>query len=312
MSSKLIILIFVIVGIVSSQPSNLNDVFPLKTGLTWIYQYQYRYSCYNNFGEGSNSSDSGTVKYSIVDSLSNADSVSWHIKTIQDFFVRSHSAYPVFDTTYSYKDTSSFVLLETLAGNHQLFVENVFYYANPIWKFMIQYPDSQKIFKYQSTDLLGRSSIQTTTQGLFGSFPIPISFSFVKDTGVVQMFGSAYGICGGHSSFSVNCSLLSKDLTSVSESTNQQNVEAQFILYQNYPNPFNPSTLISYYLPKSVFVSLKVFDVCGREVQLLYNGFQSRGSHTLRFNASYLPTGIYFYQLKTGSFMQSKPLVIIK
>ncbi len=68
-------------------------------------------------------------------------------------------------------------------------------------------------------------------------------------------------------------------------------------LKQNYPNPFNPSTVINYELPYSANVSVKVYDIAGREIATLFTGYQSEGNHSVQFNASDLSSGVYFYRL---------------
>jgi hypothetical protein len=83
-------------------------------------------------------------------------------------------------------------------------------------------------------------------------------------------------------------------------------------LYQNYPNPFNPSTVISYQTPASVFVTLRVFDVLGREIETLVNERQSVGNHSVQFNAAKLPSGVYFYKLEAGNYNNTKKLLLIK
>ncbi|MGE5811029.1 MAG: YCF48-related protein [Ignavibacteria bacterium] len=81
---------------------------------------------------------------------------------------------------------------------------------------------------------------------------------------------------------------------------------------QNYPNPFNPSTTISFSLPQSQNVELKVFDMLGNEVALLLDEYKSAGEHKIEFNGSELSTGIYFYQMKAGDFIKTKKLVLLK
>ncbi len=86
----------------------------------------------------------------------------------------------------------------------------------------------------------------------------------------------------------------------------------QFALEQNYPNPFNPTTTISYQLPVASQVSLKVFDVLGREVMTLVNGRQDAGVYNLSLNAATLSSGIYFYRLQSGNFVQTKKMMLVK
>ena len=86
----------------------------------------------------------------------------------------------------------------------------------------------------------------------------------------------------------------------------------EFTLSQNYPNPFNPSTKIEFSIPKSSFVKLTINDVLGQEKYILVNEQFSAGSHSVDFNASNFPSGVYFYRIEAGSFTDSKKMVLIK
>jgi hypothetical protein len=86
----------------------------------------------------------------------------------------------------------------------------------------------------------------------------------------------------------------------------------EYMLRQNYPNPFNPSTKISYSIPEFSFVTLKVYDVLGIEVTTLVNEEKPVGFYEIKFDASILPSGIYFYRLRTGDFVETKKMVLIK
>ncbi|HKJ81282.1 MAG TPA: T9SS type A sorting domain-containing protein [Ignavibacteriaceae bacterium] len=92
----------------------------------------------------------------------------------------------------------------------------------------------------------------------------------------------------------------------------KNSLPANYTLEQNYPNPFNPSTIIKYSLPSESFVSLKVYDLLGREVRTLVNKVQKAGVQRINFNASDLPSGVYIYTLSTNRFTQTKKLVLLK
>jgi len=85
-----------------------------------------------------------------------------------------------------------------------------------------------------------------------------------------------------------------------------------FSLAQNYPNPFNPSTAIVYSLPRAGHVSLRVFDLLGREVAVLKDGMMEAGTHRVTFNGSNLASGVYFARLDAGEFTQTKKLMLLK
>jgi hypothetical protein len=85
-----------------------------------------------------------------------------------------------------------------------------------------------------------------------------------------------------------------------------------YSLSQNYPNPFNPTTTISYSIKENDLVQLKVYDILGREVAVLVNEDQKSGSYQITFNASNLPSGIYFYKLTSGNFTETKKLILLK
>ncbi len=83
-------------------------------------------------------------------------------------------------------------------------------------------------------------------------------------------------------------------------------------LYNNYPNPFNPSTTIYYSLPVTSNVTLKIFNTLGEEVSVLVNSVMEAGTHEVNFEASQLNSGIYFYQLRTGNFVETKKMMLLK
>lgn len=86
----------------------------------------------------------------------------------------------------------------------------------------------------------------------------------------------------------------------------------EFNLYQNFPNPFNPGTRIAYSIPRDEMVTIKVFDLLGNEIQTLVNEFQTQNYYEILFNAENLSSGIYFYQMKAGEFVQTKKMILLR
>lgn len=87
---------------------------------------------------------------------------------------------------------------------------------------------------------------------------------------------------------------------------------AEFALKQNYPNPFNPATTIKYELPVDTHVSLKLYDILGKEVLNLVNENKQAGYYQTELSAASLASGVYFYRLQAGGFVQTKKLVILR
>ncbi|MBK7227292.1 MAG: T9SS type A sorting domain-containing protein [Ignavibacteriales bacterium] len=115
--------------------------------------------------------------------------------------------------------------------------------------------------------------------------------------------------------------LIAYDPTEITdvEEPNEFVTEINFQLYQNYPNPFNPSTRIQYAISSRQFVQLKVYDILGDEITTLVNEEKPAGRYEVEFNANghsgnirNLASGIYFFQLKTGEFTNTKKMILIR
>ena len=87
---------------------------------------------------------------------------------------------------------------------------------------------------------------------------------------------------------------------------------SNYTLFQNYPNPFNPSTTISFSIPISSFVTLKVFDILGNEIRSVVSEEKSSGNYEVEFNAANLPSGIYFYRLQSANFVETKKMILLR
>jgi hypothetical protein len=98
----------------------------------------------------------------------------------------------------------------------------------------------------------------------------------------------------------------------VGVSNNSVGAVGTYALSQNYPNPFNPTTTINFQIPKTDLVTMKLYDVLGREVMTLVNGVMEKGSHSTEVNASRLASGVYIYRMESGSFTQVRKMMFLK
>jgi len=89
-------------------------------------------------------------------------------------------------------------------------------------------------------------------------------------------------------------------------------VVRNFVLLQNYPNPFNPTTKISWRSPISSWQTLKVYDILGKEVKTLVDEIRPAGNYEVDFDGADLPSGVYFYQLKAGNYIETKKMILMK
>ena len=93
---------------------------------------------------------------------------------------------------------------------------------------------------------------------------------------------------------------------------NNNQLPSSYLLAQNYPNPFNPVTKIKFDIPKTGFVSLTVFDNLGREISALINENLNPGTYEADWDASNYASGVYFYRLEAGSFIETKKMLLVK
>ncbi len=108
------------------------------------------------------------------------------------------------------------------------------------------------------------------------------------------------------------CSFNLNVVNSVSIRRQGEKIINEYKLFQNYPNPFNPTTNIKFSVPKSDYLSLKIYNSLGKEVENVFSGYLNSGNYNVIFDAGNLSSGIYFYKLKSGDFMDIKRMVVIK
>lgn len=140
---------------------------------------------------------------------------------------------------------------------------------------------------------------------------IPISFntSDIPDSSTI-ILTTFYNTQHNGSSLYVDNLSFDAPVTSVNESI--CGLPNCFALMQNYPNPFNSTTTIKYSIYKTNIVTLKLYNVSGKEVATLLNGKRTPGNYTIALNTTNLPSGVYYYQILSGSFKDTKKLILIK
>ncbi len=102
------------------------------------------------------------------------------------------------------------------------------------------------------------------------------------------------------------------NVTNTEGNKSQTGGEFSYSLSQNYPNPFNPTTTIQYYMPERSLIRLVVYNTIGQEVAVLADGEKEAGTYSVNFNASSLPSGIYFYRIQAGKFIETKKMILLK
>jgi len=164
---------------------------------------------------------------------------------------------------------------------------------------------------------VGAGIIQLNAAASYTQFAFPIAydqgFSGTPDRcgiaiQITDASGSGTNVTVGSEMY-IDDLELSMDVVSDVEDQTQPLV---FQLEQNYPNPFNPSTNINYQISQNDFVSLKVYNVLGSEVAILVNETKPAGNYEVTFDASSLSSGTYFYKLQTGSFVETKKMILMK
>jgi hypothetical protein len=107
-------------------------------------------------------------------------------------------------------------------------------------------------------------------------------------------------------------SMINKGNIKLPKTLNNNTVPVEYQLFQNFPNPFNPTTTIKYAIPKAEFVTIIIYDITGREIIKLVNEYKQAGYHSVIFNGSNLASGVYFYRIEAGNFVQVKKMLLIK
>jgi aminopeptidase N len=229
-------------------------------------------------------------------------------------------------TLYDYSNNPELAYNVATTEDFQRIAENVFgedldYFFGQ-WIYGKKYPN-YKIYwgteQVDSTWNLGIKIEQTVnTSPPFFTMPVEIKINYAWGDTIVKLFNDSqiqeYIINVPYEpitiSFDPNNWIL-KDVLSIVLGVSDENFPVEFNLSQNYPNPFNPTTSIQYAISSRQFVSLKVYDVLGNEIETLVNDEKPVGTYEITWYAEQLPSGVYFYQLKAGNFIDTKKMILL-
>jgi hypothetical protein len=133
----------------------------------------------------------------------------------------------------------------------------------------------------------------------------------LRDSSVASVINSNL-VYGASKDSSSTLSLINTTVSTTSVLRQQNSISNRFILLQNHPNPFNPSTTISFTLPIRSYVSLKVYDILGKEITVIANEEMGAGSHSIQWNATNVSSGVYFCRMQAGTYSETKRLLLLR
>lgn len=268
------------------------DVFPLDIGSVSKYNV-YAYSAYYEFVLVNLSLDSGFVEYTVIAKTSTDTSFEWRIKQVRSLDSRRYFR-GRFDSAYYQQDTSYFILTEIGQGRHEIRCTSM------VWLFPLSSP-TEPVYRYSDT-----AHVFLLRPSSFGNGYDSLLFSVESGFHFRRRFNYFSGVTQSISRLNVT---LVEPVTFSPEF--MENV-SKFVLSQNFPNPFNPTTTIEFHIPRASLVTLRVFDILGREVATLVNEEMEPGRHAREFAGSGLASGFYLYRLRAGDFVQTRKLVLVR
>ncbi len=168
---------------------------------------------------------------------------------------------------------------------------------------IISYTETVKVPSGAYKNCMKISTIITDTSGTTTQ-----TYNHYYAQGVGQILNEGWSSWGGDYKFELTEYNVQTSVIVGKSLNNPDN----FKLCRNYPNPFNPKTVIQYQIPNSTNVSLKVYNVLGKEIATLVDQYQSFGNHSIKFDATNLPSGIYFYKLRTAGYLETKKMLLCR
>jgi hypothetical protein len=268
------------------------DVFPLEISNSWKGTFFYHWSAVQSF-----ETDTGFVYYTIVGATHSQDSTTWRVFRQRSYTHTTASTSAPTPIVESRTDEGYFDIIESLDLRHRLhttpyieedpfcLIDTSAYYTIPFYRYQTVDPEGE--VDWNGSNVTNDRSI-----------------SLRKGTGILTEYWGRYSWYVRYTlqSFSGQPLAIPRDIK----------IPDAYSLSQNYPNPFNPTTTIQYALPSRSYVTLTVFNTLGQIVRALVNGEMEAGYHVVQFDASGLSSGVYFYRMRVGDFLETKRLLLLR
>jgi hypothetical protein len=195
-------------------------------------------------------------------------------------------------------------------GYNNIFIDSL--KTNPVNDYHLRHIESTAA-SISGTNIYSFETLfdSTTTQGSFKGKPVGVEYIGTNYKTVTLSF-PLYYMHLSEAKELTEFIMMDKFEEVMSIEEDEKVVPSEHNLSQNYPNPFNPTTIIKYSIPQESLVSLKIYNLIGEEVATLVGETQTIGNYKIEFNATALPSGVYFYKLQADSFVETKKMVLMK
>ena len=287
---------FIFSGSVNAQNLTQQDMlefYPNNIGNSWSYRWLY-YDIINNYYEAGTDEVFISKDTLINNTIYRAVEFNYGSYNYAHYFERIDTA------------SGNVLRIDDLSSGETNLVDNIYAKIGDTISISnnryLLYCDKIVVLSIRDTMI---NNFQTTIREVVG-WPSNSKLYFVRNIGMLGS-GKNYWIDSANVDGNVFSNI---GITSIKG--DHKNIISEYVLNQNYPNPFNPITTISYSLFKSGFVTIKIYNIVGKEIKTLVSKEESRGDHSIQFNGSNLASGIYFYQIRTNGFIQTKKLMLIK
>jgi Secretion system C-terminal sorting domain len=284
----------------SAQVDSLSDIFPLSVGNQWIYDFEYSAA---GMSHSQAVYDTGRATFTVTSETPFADSIVWTLHSSRNF---SRTTYPDGGAfTISVQDSSDIEVVEKLEAHHQMYA--IPWDPTGPFAFIDTDVDSIRFFRYVATDQSGQATFHTWIWPDQAQGATRNTYSLQSQVGMAL---TSYRLSTCCSWYGSNYYLRKFQILSIH--SKPPGVAWEFVLHQNYPNPFNPTTTISFSIPLRTFVTIDIIDIVGRVAATVVSEELNAGSYERRWIASGMPSGMYFYRMRAGTYVETKKLLLIR